>query len=119
MLKGIQAGLVKLGLDDGDGGCRRTIELAQAAQATGISEDDLLAAAGMLGTAENPVIVYGKGITAKSALQTLRQLVGLCQQAGAALLSIKGDANSLAAAQLRPGKTLPAERSPGRLCGPG
>jgi formate dehydrogenase major subunit len=105
VLKGIQAGLVKLGLYDG-GLVGKTPaeaekELAQAAQATGISADDLLAAAGMLGVAEKPVIVYGKGITSKSAIQTLRKLVELGQQAGAALLSIKGSANSLAAAQFR------------------
>jgi formate dehydrogenase major subunit len=105
VLKGIRAGLVKLGLVEssltGKTPAEADKELAQAAQATGISADDLLAAAGMLGVAEKPVIVYGKGITTKSAIQTLRQLVDLAQQAGAAVLSIKGSANSLAAAQYR------------------
>ena len=100
VLKGIQAGLVKLGLVEGDGFAAEK-ELAQTAQATGISADDLLAAAGMIGTAEKPVIVYGKGLTAKTALPTLRQLIGLSVQSGAQLVSIKGNANALAAAQYK------------------
>ncbi len=105
VLKGIQAGLVKLGLDDSGRAGMTTAEaeneLVRAAQATGISAEELLAAAGMLGVAEKPVIVYGKGITSQNTMQSLRQLAALGQQAGAALLSIKGNANSLAAAQLR------------------
>jgi formate dehydrogenase major subunit len=105
VLKGIEAGLVKLGLVETCPTCKTPAEaekeLAQAAQTTGISADDLLAAAGMLGVAEKPVIVYGKGITAKSSIQTLRQLVELAGQAKASVLSIKGSANSLAAAQFR------------------
>lgn len=95
VVKGIQAGLVKLGLVEGDGNAAEH-ELDAAAAATGISADDLLAAAGMIGIAERPVIIYGEGITAK---QTLQQLVSLGKSAKAALLSIKGEANSLAAAQ--------------------
>jgi formate dehydrogenase major subunit len=105
ILKGILAGLVKLNLIETCPTCKTPAEaekeLAQAAQTTGISADDLLATAGMLGVAKNPAIVYGKGITAKSALSTLRQLVELAGQTKAALLSIKGNANSLAAAQYR------------------
>jgi formate dehydrogenase major subunit len=105
VLKGIQAGLVKLGLNDGGlvgiTSFQADKVLAQAAQATGIAESDLLAAAGMVGLAEKPVIIYGKGVTNQGALQTLRELAALGQQAGAALLSIKGNANSQAAAQLR------------------
>ena len=100
VIKGLQAGLVKLGLVEGDGYAAEKA-LAEAGLATGISVDDLLSAAGMLGVAEHPVIVYGKGITAKSALPTLRQLVALGKLANASLLSIKGEANSLAAAQYK------------------
>ncbi len=105
ILKGILAGLVKLGLYEG-GLTGKTPaeaekELAQAVRDTGIPADDLLAAAGMLGVAEKPVIVYGKGITTQSSIPVLRQLVELGQQAGAALIGIKGSANSLAAAQYR------------------
>lgn len=100
ILQGIQAGLVKLGLREGIM-IQAEKELADAARATGITADDLLAAAGILGTANQPAIVYGKGITAKGALPTLRQLVALGKQINAGLISIKGEANSLAAAQLR------------------
>lgn len=99
VLKGIEAGLVKLGLVAGDG-IAAEATLTAAADATGISADDLLAAAGMLGTASRPVVLYGKGITAQGSTQTLRQLMAVAQNANAGLLSIKGDANSLAAAQL-------------------
>ncbi len=107
VLRGIQAGLVKLALvktatvADAKAMVSAEVELAQAAQTTGISADDILAAAGMLGIAERPVIIYGKGITIQDSIQAMRQLLVLSQQAGAALLSMKGNANSLAAAQLR------------------
>jgi len=99
VLQGIRAGLLKLGLSEGDGSAA-TIELKRISQATCISEDDFLSAAGMFGTAKQPVIVYGKGITGQNSIQTLQQLIGLCQMVGGALLSVKGNANSLAAAQL-------------------
>jgi formate dehydrogenase major subunit len=100
VLKGIQAGLVKLGLVAGNG-AEAEKALADAAQATGTSADDLLAAAGMLGTASSPVIIFGKGITTKGSLQTLRALHEVGTAANAGMLSIKGEANSLAAAQYR------------------
>lgn len=99
VIKGLQAGLIKLGLRDGDG-VKAETELAEAAAATGVSADDLIAAAGMLGIATRPVIVYGKGLTAKTGLPALRQMVQLGKLASAALVSIKGEANSLAAAQM-------------------
>jgi formate dehydrogenase major subunit len=99
VLKGLRAGMIQLGLKDGDG-VAATIELMYAAEVTGISEDDYLAAAGMLGTANHPVIVYSNGLTDKNSPNVLKHLIGLCQLAGASLLSVKGDANSLAAAQL-------------------
>jgi formate dehydrogenase major subunit len=98
VLAGISAGLVKLGLAEGDGIAAERM-LAQAAQATGISADDLLAAAAMIGVAEKPVILYGSGLTGQSALPTLRALIALGKAAGASLLSVKGEANSVAAAQ--------------------
>lgn len=100
IIKGIKAGLVKLGLIDGDGAAA-IAELEASAKATGISTDDLVAAAGMLGVAEKPVIVFGKGITAKGSLPLLRELAALGKAVKAGLLSIKGEANSLAASQLK------------------
>lgn len=103
--KGIQAGLVKLGLKDGDGKTA-THDLTVIAQVTGISEDDYLKTAGMLGIAKSPAIVYGKALSGISADQALQALVSLSQFAGAALIGIKGNANSLAAAQYRLEKTF-------------
>jgi formate dehydrogenase major subunit len=105
VLKGIQVALVKLGLKDGDGNAA-VQTLSIIAQATGISEEDYLAAAGMIGTAEKPAIVYGKGLVKSKSLPTLRQLVALGQAANAALLSVKGEANSMAAVQMRLEKTF-------------
>lgn len=98
LLQGLAAALVKLGLSEGDGFAAQA-ELTRAAEAAGVSEVDLLAAAGMIGLAEKPVFVYGKGITDNGGSPAaLRQLITLGEQAGAALLSIKGEANSVAAA---------------------
>ncbi len=99
VFKGIRAALLKLGLKDGDGHAA-ALELKQISQATGIAEDDYLAAAAILGTAKNPIVVYGKGLTGNSSTQTMQQLMALCQATGAAMLSVKGNANSLAASQL-------------------
>lgn len=97
VFKAIAAALVKLGLREGDG-VSAAAELTRAAQATGIAEDDLVAAAGLIGIAERPMFVYGKGITAKNSPQALGSLNELSKLADASLLSIKGEANSLAAA---------------------
>lgn len=99
ILSGIEAGLVKLGLTDGDG-LAAEAQLAQAAVVTGLAEVDLLAAAGMLGVAEKPAIVYGKEAAGQGGLALLRELTQLSAQAQAALIGIQGSANTLAAAQL-------------------
>jgi predicted molibdopterin-dependent oxidoreductase YjgC len=96
VLMGLRAGLVKLGLVEGDSASQT---LATAAEATGIEENDFITVAGMIGTASQPVILYGKGITAGKTPDTLRSLVEFGRLANAGLLSIKGEANSLAAAQ--------------------
>jgi formate dehydrogenase major subunit len=97
VLKGVKAALTKLGLAEGDG-TAATAELTLAAQLTGISENDFLTAAGVIGTASKPVFVFGKD-TAASPVQSLRQLLDLAQLAGAQVITVKGEANSLAAAQ--------------------
>ena len=98
VLNGLLAGLVRLGLVAGDvDGAETAVQAASLA--TGIPADDLLAAAGMLGTATRPVILYGTGLTVQSALPAVRALIALAQNTNAALLSLKGDANSVAAAQ--------------------
>jgi formate dehydrogenase major subunit len=91
--RGVQAGLIKLGLKEG-AYLSAVAELTEMAQATGLSEDDLLRAAGMIGTSKSPVVVYGAAMA-----NALPQLVELTALAGAALVGIKAEANSMAAAQ--------------------
>ncbi len=98
VIRGLRAALIRLGLVEG-GLVSAAQDLAAAAQATGISEDDFLRAAGMIGTSKSPAFVYGKGLIGKNSPQTLRQLVDLAGLVKAALISVKGGANSLAAAQ--------------------
>lgn len=62
----------------------------------------VLNAAGILGAANKVVILYGKGITSQpspEALTSLRRLAAALKNAR--LISVKGEANSLAASQLR------------------
>lgn len=70
-----------------------------------VVRDDVRATAEILHTARQIVFVYGKGVTAQrtgDALTALLNLVTTLKQTGAQahLLSLKGEANSLAAAQL-------------------
>lgn len=98
VIQGLRAGLIRLGLVEG-GLVSAAQDLTAAAQATGISEDDFLRAAGIIGTSNNPAFIYGKGLIGKNSSQTLRQLVDLASLVKAVLISVKGGANSLAAAQ--------------------
>lgn len=80
--------------------------IAEAVQATGIPLEKLTRAARLLAHAISPVILFGKGITARrdeylvQSLQTLAILVGAVDKERIGFLSVKGEANSLAAAQL-------------------
>jgi len=76
-------------------------KLETAASKTGISVDALLQAAELIAGSNHPVIIYGAGITAQANVQALKALVGFAQGIGGKLVGVKGDANSLAAAQLR------------------
>lgn len=105
VIQGIRAGLVRLGLVEG-GMVSAGEDLKAASQATGITEEDFLRAAGIIGASQKPAFVTGKGITAKNASQTLQQLVDLSTPLKAALISVKGGANSLAAAQLHLDKSF-------------
>ena len=96
ILKGINAALVRLGLQAGDT-AQADASLAEAAQAAGISQDNLLAAAGLVGSATYPVFVYRESLDAAD----LRALVELAGQTQAKLVSIKGVPNMMAAAVLQ------------------
>jgi len=92
VLKGISAAVVKLGLAKGETKVKKG-DLDAISASTKIGTDDYLDAAFILASAVDPVIVYNQQVD----LTTLKEFSSLI---GAKLLSLKGDANSLAASQL-------------------
>jgi len=80
--------------------------ISEAVSETGLTLAELRNAAQMLAHGVSPVILYGKGITAQrdshliEALLSLAILVGAVDKERVGLLSVKGEANSVAAAQL-------------------
>lgn len=92
VFKGLSAAIVKLGLAKGQPFVKAEDLDAYAAK-TGISTDDYLDAAFVIASAQKPVIVYNH----------YEDMPGLLEFAGlinAELVSVKGMANTLAAAQL-------------------
>ena len=78
---------------------------ASFATKAGVAEAAIQGAAQMLSRANFPAIIYGEGLLKDASLNTLKALVELGHLSGAisdqrnALVSVKGKANSLAAAQ--------------------
>jgi len=66
----------------------------------GIDDKELSKAALMLKEAEKPCLVYGKAFAARADKEALITLLKLKQTLHAALIGVKGNANSMAAAQL-------------------
>jgi formate dehydrogenase major subunit len=106
VVEALQAIIVKEGLG------RTTLAIADpdkviaaAVQASGVDLENLTRAAQMLANAVSPVILFGKGITAQrdeklvAALLDLAKLTGAVDAERFGLLSVKGEANSVAAAQ--------------------
>lgn len=96
--KAIIAAVVKLGLAKGKTAVKAT-DLDALAAATGLKTDDYLDAAYVLTSAEQPVFVYENG----ADLAGLKELADVVN---AKLISVKGEANSLAASQLHLDKAL-------------
>lgn len=107
LIRGLQAVIAKEGLE------RKSLNITdadariqKAVKETGIPLDKLTQAAQILAHAVSPVIIYGKGITAQrdeTPIEELHQLavqVGCVDEERNGLLSLKGEANSLAAALL-------------------
>ncbi len=106
LLSGIMSGLVSQGLAKG-----RMANLpvlsghspSTASAATGIPAETILAVGRLIATSQNPVFIYGKGITSEGSQQTLQALIELARLVGAlseehsALIGVKGQVNSLAA----------------------
>jgi predicted molibdopterin-dependent oxidoreductase YjgC len=82
------------------------VSLVSTLAICGLSEEDVIDAARMLAEAVAPVIVFGKGITSSSestvmdAMLRVAKLIGASDPERKGILSVKGEANSLAAAQL-------------------
>jgi formate dehydrogenase major subunit len=107
LIKGLQAIIVKEGLGRSPLKLSNTEKLIeQAISATNVSREELTQTAQTLARSISPVILFGKGITAQrdeklvEELYRLAVLVGAVDSERHGLLSIKGEANSLAAALL-------------------
>jgi formate dehydrogenase major subunit len=96
-------------LKDGLGRVKSTSKkpaLKTALKVCGLSEEDVTKAAYVLAEAVAPVIVYGKGISASSESSVVEAMVRVAKLIGASdaerrgIFSVKGKANSLAAALL-------------------
>ncbi len=107
LILGLQAVIVKEGL----GRAPLALEnvdglIAAAVEASGVTQNDLERAARMLAQSISPVIIFGKGLTARRDEKLVEALLALARLTGAVdgerngLISVKGEANSLAAAQL-------------------
>ncbi len=106
LLLGIMAGIVNLGLAKGEP--KNAQDLSQhtpeiVSQTTGISAETIRNVARLIAASQSPAFVYGKGITrgdspqVVEALLELARLVGALDDERSALISVKGQANSLAA----------------------
>ncbi len=106
LLMGLMAGLVELELVESDR--EHLPDLAKytseaASQTTGIPAETILEVGKLLISAKKPAFVYGKGVTrndsaeALNALLDLARIVGALEDERSAVLSIKGEANSLPA----------------------
>jgi len=93
VLGGLASAIVKLGLGKVEA---VTGNLDEIAARTGIDAVTYMQAAFNLASAEKPVFLYGKDISAAA----LKSLLELAHLTGAAVLSLKGEANSMSAALL-------------------
>jgi formate dehydrogenase major subunit len=107
LVEGLQAVIVKEGLGRAPLAMADPEKvIAAAVTATGVSLEALSKAAQLLAYAVSPVIIFGKGVTAQrdeklvAALVSLAKLIGAVDGERFGLISVKGEANSLAAAQL-------------------
>ena len=66
----------------------------------GTDDADMDEAAKILQAAEKPCIVYGKGFAANANAEAVDALLKLADKLNASLIGVKGNANSMAAAQL-------------------
>ena len=76
-------------------------DVSTLAQKAGIPTDEIHKLAELLKCTSNPVIVYGSEFDPKKKKETVAAIIKLAEKIGAKLVSVKGNANSLVAEQLR------------------
>lgn len=76
-------------------------DVATLAQKIGLPVNDIKKLAELLKNASNPVIVYGSEFDNKKKKETVIAIIKLAEKINAKLVSVKGNANSLVAEQLR------------------
>jgi anaerobic selenocysteine-containing dehydrogenase len=96
LLQGLMSSLQKLGLDK-SGAPSNLLSPDEAAEICSVSIETLAEAARYLGMADQPVILYGKGLTRSNALANLDNLHDLAAMLTAETLNLRGKANSMAA----------------------
>lgn len=102
LLQGIMAGISELGLDRRENPDPPAVTLERASRASGVSIEAIAGLSRVIGAARKLVIVAGKGLTNQSDHVASRILADLAAQVGAhALIKVKGQANSSAAASYR------------------
>jgi formate dehydrogenase major subunit len=110
LLGGIMSAIENFGLDKrqtpGANGSFST-SLETASRVTGIPVETISAVGVLIGAAQKPVFVYGKGLTSRHDKTASEALSTLAQMVAGALINPMGKANSLAA--LRYGLHLPFE----------
>jgi formate dehydrogenase major subunit len=99
LIAGLSAAVIKLGLAKKASNLPVEKTLALAVEKSGLTAAAIESVASLLASAKRPAIVFGKGITAQSSNKALKALVEFAESIGAALISTKGQANSVAAAQ--------------------
>jgi formate dehydrogenase major subunit len=86
-----------------------------ASQKTGIPAETIRQAAGLIGSAQNPAFIYGKGITrgenptVLEALLELARMIGALDEDHSGVIGTKGQANSMTAGLYELDKTFEAK----------
>lgn len=101
IVKGLIAGMVKLGLKSCDcESCKNPDEVLQnTAETSGVSSETILDAAYAIGTSTNPVILFGEPVASDPEANALFPIHCMAEMLGACIINAKGKANSLAASQ--------------------
>lgn len=100
LFKGLMAALIQLGLDRAEvpsGFNPADYPLSFTSEVSGISAETLTAVCSRLASAENPVFIFGKGLSSHGKEAALAALFDLARLTGAKVLTPRGKANSRSA----------------------